>query len=150
MTREQVGMTRALVRSGGGLPAVAAAQGEVWDAHEPRLLLGGPDTVYFSFADEVSDEMWAHLDYEQLRAKADDEERKAAYAPEWLGGVMATTGARGGYRVELESTKAYELIPARVRVRPRCRVTRLNSGGYVSRSPILYSSRCIDSCNSPN
>src|SRR5215469_2935722 len=73
-----------------------------WDDAEARVLLAQPDTVYFSVDAPVSDDMWDLLQVEQQTAKDIYDERQAEYAPPWLDGVMATTGARGGYRFRIE------------------------------------------------
>src|SRR5215469_10580587 len=74
-----------------------------WEDDSPaRVLLADADTVYFSVGAEVSDDMWDLLETEQRQAKTIYDERQAEYAPAWLDGVMATTGARGGYRFRIE------------------------------------------------
>ena len=92
-TQAPVPMTTALT--------VTGQAGYVDDA--PRVLLAGADTVHMSFDVEVSDDMWSLLSQEKQKAIEIYEERKAVYAPEWLGGIMCTTGARGGYTFLIET-----------------------------------------------
>jgi len=99
-----------------------------WDDAEARVLLAQPDTVYFSVDAEVSDEMWDLLEVEQQTAKDIYDERQAEYAPPWLDGVMATTGARGGYRFRIE--------------RPDCTIKVLK--GVANRPPLYVEMRAMD------
>jgi hypothetical protein len=102
MSDENHENTRALVPSGTFAPQ-RVGQGEVWDEAAPRVLLAGPDTVYFSFPQAISDDTWETLIGEQQKARDIEQERGAEYAPDWLGGVMATSGARGGYKFRIET-----------------------------------------------
>ncbi len=72
------------------------------DGSEARVLLAGVDTIYFSFMFEVSDAIWERLEQSQEEAKDYDMTGEKAYIPDWLGVVLAPTGARGGYRFRIE------------------------------------------------
>jgi len=67
-----------------------------------RVLLAGPDTLYFSFDASISDEVRAKLEGEkeaaQLAAAAGH-----VHCPEWLGARVLPNGARGGYGLLVET-----------------------------------------------
>jgi hypothetical protein len=102
MSEEQARNTCAVVVRGTSAIAAKVHEGEPWSADMARVVLCGPDTVYFSFDTEVSDETWAHLQVEQEKAREVQYDAKTAHAPDWLGAVVAPTGARGGYHFRIE------------------------------------------------
>jgi hypothetical protein len=65
-----------------------------------RVLLAGPDTLYFSCDLEVSDAMRERLDAEKAEAQA---LKKAAHCPDWLGARVCPQGAKGGYAFLIET-----------------------------------------------
>jgi hypothetical protein len=102
MMSDDAEMTRALQRAEEMMLAQVVRPGEYWPIEQAHVLLAGVDTLHFSLDVEVSEEMWDMLCGEQEHAREIEVERKAEYAPEWLGAVMATTGAKGGYRFRIE------------------------------------------------
>lgn len=67
-----------------------------------RVLLAGPDTLYFSFEMQVSDEMRAALDAEKQQARIAAGENQV-HCPDWLGARILPNGARGGYSILIET-----------------------------------------------
>jgi hypothetical protein len=73
------------------------------NAQQPtRALLAGPDTLYFSFEAQVSEAKMARLDVEKEMAMQADREN-AVHRPEWLGARVLPGGAKGGYRILIET-----------------------------------------------
>ncbi len=109
--------TTALIPRTATLPAPLVLPAQLGDGSEARVLLCGVDTVYFSFMLEVSDAMWEQLEAAQQAAKEYDVTGEKAYIPDWLGVVLAPTGARGGYRFRIEhpdfSIKLIKGVPNR-------------------------------------
>ena len=59
------------------------------NAQQPtRVLLAGPDTLYFSFEAQVSEAMMARLDVEKETAMLAEREN-TAHCPDWLGARTA-------------------------------------------------------------
>ena len=67
-----------------------------------RVLLAGPDTLYFSFDASISDSMREHLEEEKQTAQAEAKAGRV-HCPEWLGARVLPTGARGGYGLLVET-----------------------------------------------
>jgi hypothetical protein len=67
-----------------------------------RVLLEGPDTLYFSFEIAISDEMRAALEAEKQQAQQAAMENQA-HCPDWLGARVLPNGARGGYGILIET-----------------------------------------------
>jgi hypothetical protein len=67
-----------------------------------RVLLAGPDTLYFSFEAAASEAMLARLDVEKEAAMLAAREN-AAHCPDWLGARVLPNGSRGGYRILIET-----------------------------------------------
>jgi hypothetical protein len=67
-----------------------------------RVLLAGPDTLYFSFDIHISAEMRATLDAEkhaaQIAATANQ-----VHCPDWLAARVLPNEARGGYSILIET-----------------------------------------------
>jgi hypothetical protein len=60
-----------------------------------RILLYGFDTIYLSFDQEVTQDMYDRLVLEQLEARHVRKERNAAYCSEWLDALVYPSGANG-------------------------------------------------------
>ena len=67
-----------------------------------RVLLAGPDTLYFSFDASISDAMRERLDEEKAEAQAAAKDGQV-HCPEWLGARVLPSGARGGYGLLIET-----------------------------------------------
>jgi hypothetical protein len=67
-----------------------------------RVLLTGPDTLYFSFDVSISDAMRAQLKEEKQAAQVAASAGGVHY-PAWLGARVLPTGARGGYALLVET-----------------------------------------------
>ena len=67
-----------------------------------RVLLAGPDTLYFSFDAAISDTMREHLEEEKAAAQTAAKAGQV-HCPEWLGARVLPTGARGGYGLLVET-----------------------------------------------
>jgi hypothetical protein len=65
-----------------------------------RVLLAGPDTLYFSCDLEVSDAMRERLEAEKTEAQT---LKKTAHCPDWLCARVCPQGAKGGYAFLLET-----------------------------------------------
>jgi hypothetical protein len=72
------------------------------EATSARLLLAAPDTLHISADIPVSERMMARLDQEREKAQR-AEGANMAHCPEWLGAQVHPHGARGGYRVLIET-----------------------------------------------
>ncbi|HEY1391154.1 MAG TPA: hypothetical protein VGF38_21640, partial [Ktedonobacterales bacterium] len=66
-----------------------------------RVLLAGPDTLYFSFEIAISADMRAALDVEKQQAQIAAAENQV-HCPDWLGARVLPNGARGGYSILIE------------------------------------------------
>jgi hypothetical protein len=72
------------------------------EATSARLLLAAPDTLHISADIPVSERMMARLDQEREKAQQAEGANKV-HCPEWLGAQVHPHGARGGYRVLIET-----------------------------------------------
>jgi hypothetical protein len=69
---------------------------------DARVLLWGPDTLYFSCDFGISDAMRARLE-EEKRLAQELAKAGAVHCPEWLGARVRPTGAKGGYAYLVET-----------------------------------------------
>jgi hypothetical protein len=84
-----------------------------------RVLLAGPDTLYFSCDLPLSDGMRNWLNEEKATAQALAEERRA-HCPEWLGARVCPQGAKSGYAFLIETEDfSVKLLCERMQNRPR-------------------------------
>ncbi len=83
-----------------------------------RVLLAGPDTLYFSCDLPLSEAMRERLNEEKTTAQTLAEERRV-HCPEWLGARLCPQGAKGGYAflIETEDFSA-KLLGERIQNRP--------------------------------
>jgi len=89
-------------------------------ANEPpvRVLLAGPDTLYFSCDLPISDAMRDRLNEEKAAAQALADERRV-HCPEWLGARVCPQGAKGGYAFLIEAEDfSVKLLGERIQNRP--------------------------------
>lgn len=83
-----------------------------------RVLLAGPDTLYFSCELGISEGMRDQLLAEKAVAQALAAQR-LAHCPEWLGARVCPQGARGGYAFLLETEDfSVKLLGERIQHRP--------------------------------
>jgi hypothetical protein len=68
----------------------------------PRVLLAGPDTLYFSFDVQISADMRAQLDAEKQQAQLAATANQV-HCPDWLAARVLPNGARGGYSILIET-----------------------------------------------
>jgi hypothetical protein len=68
-----------------------------------RVLLAGPDTLYFSCDAAISDEMRVKLTDEKATAQVKATTARTVHCPEWLGARVCPQGARGGYAFLIET-----------------------------------------------
>jgi hypothetical protein len=84
-----------------------------------RVLLAGPDTLYFSCDAAISDEMRATLAEEKARAQFKATIERTVHCPDWLGARVCPQGARGGYAFLIETEDfSVKLLGERIRHRP--------------------------------
>jgi hypothetical protein len=83
-----------------------------------RVLLAGPDTLYFSCDLPISEAMRNQLNEEKATAQALADERRV-HCTEWLGARVCPQGAKGGYAflIEAEDFSA-KLLGERIQNRP--------------------------------
>jgi hypothetical protein len=81
-----------------------------------RVLLAGPDTLYFSCDLPLSEAMRSRLNEEKATAQAVAEERRV-HCPEWLGARVCPQGAKGGYAFLTEHFSV-KLLGERILNRP--------------------------------
>src|SRR5690348_13297844 len=89
-------------------------------ANEPpvRVLLAGPDTLYFSCDLPISDAMRDRLNEEKAAAQALADERRV-HCPEWLGARVCPQGAKGGYAFLIEAEDfSVKLLGEHIQNRP--------------------------------
>jgi len=67
-----------------------------------RVLLAGPDTLYFSCDLSLSEAMRNRLNEEKATAQTLADDRRA-HCPEWLGARVCPQGAKGGYAFLIET-----------------------------------------------
>jgi hypothetical protein len=83
-----------------------------------RVLLAGPDTLYFSCDQPISDAMRDRLNEEKATAQALADERRV-HCPEWLGARVCPQGAKGGYAFLIETEDfSVKLLGERIQNRP--------------------------------
>ena len=83
-----------------------------------RVLLAGPDTLYFSCDLPISEAMRDRLNEEKATAQALAEERRV-HCPEWLGARVCPQGAKGGYAFLIETEDFWvKLLGERIQNRP--------------------------------
>jgi hypothetical protein len=83
-----------------------------------RVLLAGPDTLYFSCDLPLSEAMRDRLNEEKATAQALAEERRV-HCPEWLGARVCPQGAKGGYAFLIETEDfSVKLLGERIQYRP--------------------------------
>jgi hypothetical protein len=91
-------------------------------ASEPdriRVLLAGPDTLYFSCDAAISDEMRAKLAKEKAAAQVKASIERTVHCPDWLGARVCPQGARGGYAFLIETEDfSVKLLGERIQHRP--------------------------------
>jgi hypothetical protein len=83
-----------------------------------RVLLAGPDTLYFSCDLPISEAMCTRLNEEKATAQALADERHV-HCPEWLGARVCPQGAKGGYAFLIETEDfSVKLLGERIQNRP--------------------------------
>jgi hypothetical protein len=83
-----------------------------------RVLLAGPDTLYFSCDLPISEAMRERLNEEKATAQALADERRV-HCPEWLGARVCPQGAKGGYAFLIETEDfSVKLLGERIQNRP--------------------------------
>ncbi len=83
-----------------------------------RVLLAGPDTLYFSCDAVISHAMREQLDEEKVQAHVAAMQR-GAHCPTWLGARVCPQGARGGYAFLIETGDfSVKLLGERIQHRP--------------------------------
>jgi hypothetical protein len=84
-----------------------------------RVLLAGPDTLYFSCDLPISEAMRDRLNEDKAIAQALADERRV-HCPEWLGARVCPQGAKGGYAFLIETEDfSVKLLGERIQNRPR-------------------------------
>jgi hypothetical protein len=88
-------------------------------SHMPvRMLLAGPDTLYFSCDLPISEAMRNRLHEEKATAQTLADERHV-HCPEWLGARVCPQGAKGGYSFLIETEDfSVKLLGERIQNRP--------------------------------
>src|SRR6476469_9595021 len=83
-----------------------------------RVLLAGPDTLYFSCDLPLSEAMRERLNEEKATAQTLADERRV-HCPEWLGARVCPQGAKGGYAFLIETENfSVKLLGERIQNRP--------------------------------
>src|SRR4029077_15060804 len=83
-----------------------------------RVLLAGPDTLYFSCDLPLSESMRDRLNEEKAAAQTLADERRA-HCPAWLEARIAPQGAKGGYAFLIETEDfSVKLLGERIQNRP--------------------------------
>jgi hypothetical protein len=83
-----------------------------------RVLLAGPDTLYFSCDLPLSEAVRDRLNEEKATAQAFADERRV-HCPEWLGARVYSQGAKGGYAFLIETEDfSVKLLGERIQNRP--------------------------------
>jgi hypothetical protein len=84
-----------------------------------RVLLAGPDTLYYSCDAAISDEMRAKLAQEKATAQVKATTERSVHCPQWLGARVCPQGARGGYAFLIETEDfSVKLLGERIEHRP--------------------------------
>jgi hypothetical protein len=88
------------------------------EANDPvRVLLAGPDTLYFSCDLDISAAMRERLTAEKAEAQALG--NTMSHCPDWLGARVCPQGARGGYAFLLETADfSVKVLGERIQNRP--------------------------------
>ncbi len=88
------------------------------DSEHIRVLLAGPDTLYFSCDVAISEAMRSQLDVEKAQARCAAMQRRV-HCPDWLGARVCPQGARGGYAFLIETEDfSVKLLGERIQHRP--------------------------------
>jgi hypothetical protein len=83
-----------------------------------RVLLAGPDTLYFSCDMHLSEAVRERLSEEKATAQALAAERRV-HCPEWLGARVCPQGAKGGFAFLIETEDfSVKLLGERIQNRP--------------------------------
>jgi hypothetical protein len=83
-----------------------------------RVLLAGPDTLYFSCDLAISDAMRDRLRSEKAQAQV-NETAHSVHCPAWLGAQVRPQGARGGYAFLIETEDfSVKVLGERIQNRP--------------------------------
>jgi len=83
-----------------------------------RVLLAGPDTLYFSCDLPISEAMRYRLNEEKTTAQTLADARRV-HCPEWLGARVCPQGAKGGYAFLIETEDfSVKLLGGRIQNRP--------------------------------
>jgi len=83
-----------------------------------RVLLAGPDTLYFSCDVPLSEAMRNRLNEEKAIAQTLADERRV-HCPEWLGARVCPRGAKGGYAFLIQTEDfSVKLLGERIQKRP--------------------------------
>jgi hypothetical protein len=83
-----------------------------------RVVLAGPDTLYFSCDLPISETMRDRLNEEKATAQVLTDERRV-HCPEWLGARVCPQGAKGGYAFLIETEDfSVKLLGERIQNRP--------------------------------
>jgi hypothetical protein len=83
-----------------------------------RVLLAGPDTLYFSCDLPITEAMRNQLNEEKATAQTLADERRG-HCPEWLGARVCPQGAKGGYAFLIETEDfSIKLLGERIQNRP--------------------------------
>jgi hypothetical protein len=92
---------------------------QITTSEEPvRVLLAGPDTLYFSCDLPISEAMRDRLNEEKGTARTLADERRV-HCPEWLGARVYPQGAKGGYTFLIETEGfCVKLLGDRIQNRP--------------------------------
>jgi hypothetical protein len=84
-----------------------------------RVLLAGPDSLYFSCDAAISAEMRATLAVEKATAHVKASTERTVHCPAWLGARVCPQGARGGYAFLIETEDfSVKLLGERIQHRP--------------------------------
>src|SRR5215472_15141463 len=84
-----------------------------------RVLLAGPDTLYFSCDVTISEPMRTKLAEEKAAAQVKTSTERTVHCPEWLGARVCPQGARGGYAFLIETEDfSVKLLGERIVHRP--------------------------------
>src|SRR6476646_10520005 len=83
-----------------------------------RVLLAGPDTLYFSCDLPISETIWDRLTEEKTTAQSLADERRV-HCPDWLGARVTPQGAKDGYAFLIETEDfSVKLLGERLQNRP--------------------------------
>jgi hypothetical protein len=74
-----------------------------------RILMVGVDTVYLSWAEQVTQDTFERLLREKEAAQEARNERNAAYCSEWLDARVYPTGANSGFSILIDKAKQWSI-----------------------------------------